>query len=291
LAAYERYSHDLVTLGVDIYNLEAEALGAEVGYYDSIDIPGIKEPILHDPRQLREWSIPDPGKDGRLPMFIEAGSRVKAALQGKVLVGGSVCGPFTLACILRGIDHFLLDSIRNPAFFVDTLRFCNDVAQVYGKALISAGLGLSINESFCNQPFISPNTYARLVLPIHQKMIRSFKDMGMKNVGLIIGGDTLAMAPHLLRTGTSILIADYNTDHAAFKKAAIEAQVAVRGNVDPKLLEFGGEAELRPAAQKVIDACKQGGRFMLGTGVVPYHAKPENLDFLSDLTKTKGSYE
>lgn len=41
LAAYERYGHDLVTVGLDIYNVEAEALGGRVHFYDDNTTPTV----------------------------------------------------------------------------------------------------------------------------------------------------------------------------------------------------------------------------------------------------------
>ncbi|WP_422880119.1 uroporphyrinogen decarboxylase family protein [Neomoorella glycerini] len=41
LQAYELYGHDLVTVGIDIYNVEAEAMGCPVQYFDDEAIPAI----------------------------------------------------------------------------------------------------------------------------------------------------------------------------------------------------------------------------------------------------------
>ena len=41
IKAYSRYCPDAVTIGVDIYNIEAEALGCMVRFYNDASIPGI----------------------------------------------------------------------------------------------------------------------------------------------------------------------------------------------------------------------------------------------------------
>jgi uroporphyrinogen decarboxylase len=48
LAEYETYHPDMLTIGIDIYNVEAQALGADVIFPDANDaVPSIKEKIRH----------------------------------------------------------------------------------------------------------------------------------------------------------------------------------------------------------------------------------------------------
>lgn len=288
--AFEHYGHDLVTVGVDIYNVEAEALGCEVRYYDSEDIPGIVRGILIERAMVNDLRLPDPRKIGRLPLMLEVGKSLKARIGRHVLIGGSVVGPFTLAAILRGIDRFMMDLIDDLDFCQQLLALTCEMGVIYGEAWIAQGLGLSINESFCTKPFISEPLYARLVFPFHQKMIAAFRAKGMQNIGLIIGGDTFAFSQYLVRTGTSILIADYNTNLAQYKTIATQAGVVLRGNVNPTLLAQRTEEELLEAGKQLLRQGMPGGRFLLGTGVVPYQSHPERLLALKELTQTIGVY-
>ena len=121
-------------------------------------------------------------------------------------------------------------------------------------------------------------------------MIQFFRDKGVKNIGLIIGGDTAPFANFLVKTGTSILIADYNTDLQRYKTISQQAGVVLRGNVNPRLLERATQEELLQAARHVLRQGKPGGRFLLGTGVVPYHADPKNLLALRGLVEQEGAY-
>jgi uroporphyrinogen decarboxylase len=290
LAAYEKYRHDLITVGVDIYNVEAEAIGCKVELFQSNDIPGISHGIIENKTQFSKLKIPNPSRDGRMNVMIEASSRIKSQLKDEVLVGGTIVGPFTLAAILRGIEPFLLDSFSDPEFFTDLLNFSVKVGERYGEALISRGLGVAINESFCSKPFLSDEMYSKFVFPVHKKIIKSFRRRGLKNIGLIIGGDTDSFSSKLVQTGTSILIADFNTDQKNYKKIASQSGVVLRGNVDPTLLELGTTQELIESTNKVLKIGKPGGRFLLGTGVVPYGAKPENILTIKNLVMSRGKY-
>src|SRR5512136_1147961 len=63
----EVYDPDMLVIGIDVYNVEAEALGCKVVYFDnSNDVPGIAEPIIDGPAALSKLGVPDPERDGRM---------------------------------------------------------------------------------------------------------------------------------------------------------------------------------------------------------------------------------
>lgn len=41
IEAWRRYGHDAVTVGIDVYNVEAEALGCDVRFHNDNSVPGI----------------------------------------------------------------------------------------------------------------------------------------------------------------------------------------------------------------------------------------------------------
>jgi uroporphyrinogen decarboxylase len=43
IESYKAYGHDLVTVGIDIYNIEAEAFGCPVRRFDNHDIPAVHD--------------------------------------------------------------------------------------------------------------------------------------------------------------------------------------------------------------------------------------------------------
>src|SRR5512137_1817933 len=49
----EVYDPDVLTVGIDVYNVEAEAVGCEVRYFDgSPDVPAVASPIIGDRTDL-----------------------------------------------------------------------------------------------------------------------------------------------------------------------------------------------------------------------------------------------
>ncbi len=72
VAERQTYQPDMLTVGVDIYNIEAQALGAEVIFPEAADaVPSIKEKILKDVSEVDQLEMPDLLTAGRIPMFLE----------------------------------------------------------------------------------------------------------------------------------------------------------------------------------------------------------------------------
>ena len=72
------YEPDVLTVGCDVYNIEAEAAGARVRFYETNDVPSIAGRPLRPGQDVRALAIPDPERCGRMPVFLEAGRRIQA---------------------------------------------------------------------------------------------------------------------------------------------------------------------------------------------------------------------
>lgn len=69
---FEQLGPDALTIGIDVYNLEAEAAGCSVTFYEGDDtsIPGIS-PGNHVVKLGADFGnrpIPSPASDGRMPI-------------------------------------------------------------------------------------------------------------------------------------------------------------------------------------------------------------------------------
>ena len=106
IACYKLYEHDLVSVGLDIYNIEVEALGAKVKFYEK-GVPGCNEILIANKEDLGNLKLPNPEKDGRMPLFLKATKRINNKIGDEVLVNGTVMGPFTLAAKIRGLKILL----------------------------------------------------------------------------------------------------------------------------------------------------------------------------------------
>jgi len=277
LRSYELYKHDLVSVGIDIYNVECEALGAKVNYYNDQTIPSIKELMLENKKNFSQLEIPDPDRSGRMPIMLGATERINKEIGKETLVNGTVMGPFTLAVALRGLENFLMDLFFDTEFAIELLNFCKCVSLNYAKHFIKIGVGISINESHIAPPLLSPDLFKKNVFQIEKDMIGELKEMGLDHVGLISGGDTTEIAKYMVETGSSLLIADYNTDQKYYKELCAKKNILLRANIDPKIIERGVEEEIEDSVKKTINSCGDYNKFIIGCGVVSYNTTIENI--------------
>jgi len=274
---YNTYQADLLVVGIDVYNVEPEAVGAKVKYFTSNDVPSIIERPLEHKGTIEDLKIPNPERDGRMPLMINAGREIMRRVGQDVMVWGAVSGPFSLASNLVRADKLLLMTITEPAFIHALMEFSSKVMIAYAKAWMDAGLGIIVFDSFCSPPLISPQTYRQLVLPYHTKIMDFFKQEGMRHRALIIGGDTTEIAEDIAKTGANLILCDYNADLDHYLTVSEQAKITIRCNVDPALVCQGSIAEIAYAGDKAVSRGKVHSRFILGTGVLPYNTPREHV--------------
>lgn len=291
LVAYKLYKHDLVSVGVDIYNIEAEALGCKVIFFDGHAIPSIAAPIISNYEDLRNLRIPNPARDGRMPLFVSATRRIKEAIGNEVYVSGTIVGPFTLAAILRGFEPLLMDFIFDEEFAVEQMKFVLEVSFAYAKAFIDSGAAISINESWIAPPLMSPDLFESKIFSFEKQLIGRIKSYGLKNVALICGGNTSPIAHLLIRTGTSLLMADANSDQAMYKALCGGRNINLRASINSALLQQGDTGLLEEAVIDLIAKCAAGGRFIMGCGVVSADTAPDNVLKFKELVEIHNPYK
>lgn len=275
LAAFELYRHDIVTVGLDIYNVEAEAAGCRVEY-PSDAIPHVAGPVVDTPEDLKRLRVPDPQESGRMPVMLAATGIVMRAVGRDVPVSAAMAGPFTLAAILRGFEDFLCDIAFDPEFATALLDYSLACLKEYGYALARLGAGIAVNESWAAPPLLSPKLFRSVVLPYEQRLIAGLKRDGAASVSLVCGGNTTKIANALALTGTSLLMADFSADRLLYKKVCENAGILLRASIESAALEAGGGIMLEQAS-RVIREAAPGGRFVFGCGIVSPATPPKNV--------------
>ena len=273
--AYEVYRSDTVTVGIDIYNIEAEALGCKIRFYDDTSIPGIvTHPFTLDssPKQI----IFSPTL-GRIGLLINAAKKVKAAIGDKVPVNIGICGPFSILIELLGFDttiHAIIDEDeRIPPLLMALTGFQKD----YVKAITACGVGVAVFESWASPPLITSEIYEKYALPYEQALFSYMKSLKIQACPLIIGGDTRPIINHILDSGTTLLVSDYNTPLSLYVEESKKRDLWVRANIDPKLVQEGAMSKIEARVNEICKYRTIYSKIIIGTGVVPYDTPPENL--------------
>ncbi len=281
LAEYEALKPDALAIGVDVYNLEAEACGCKVTFYDGLDtsIPGIKpgDHIVHVGDDLSGLKVPNPLTDGRMPVNIAAAREVRRALGENFWLRGSISGPFSLAISLVGAEALFLACLDNPDWVRSCLDYCGRVIREFAKAYIDAGAELILFDSQASPELLSPPMYEEFVLPVTQDLITWAATQGVRNVPLIIGGNTTPIAELLCRTGANNLLCDFTADFDEWSSAAKAAGRAFRRNLSPRLIETSAPERIYTIAREQLARGKDIPGFIMGTAVIPFGTPTDHI--------------
>jgi uroporphyrinogen decarboxylase len=274
MAEYEQVRPDALVIGIDVYNVEAEAVGSEVTYFDGddISIPAISttDAVLKEQMPVGSLKIPDPSLDGRMPLNLEVCRRVMKELGGLVPVRGAISGPFSLAANLVGAENLFLMTLTDPQRVHEILDFAAVVAREFGKAILGTGCGVIIFDSQSSPDLLSPAMYREFVLGPTRKLIDNFHALGHEHVPLIIGGDTTPIINLYAETGANNVLCDAPADNGEFLAECSRRRIAYRRNIDSRDFLSASPDQLNRKALQYIEESKGYPGFILGTGVVPY---------------------
>lgn len=282
--AWLEYRHVPIVVGIDIYNLEAEAYGGKIDVPGANGIPAIHEPLLKELEEGLGLKAFDPKRDGRIGMVIEVGRRLKKALP-EADVRIPVAGPFSVAFNLRGIGNLCEDAALRPE---EVSRFLMRLAEnqaVFCKAVAEAGLDVAFFESAASPPMLSPSQFHELELPALKRIMEIAASYVGHPVPCIMGGDTFKVLGDILATGTSYVVSNVETDQASFvaRVARTHPQVRVRINMDPNIVACSDLGRIHREIDRIlgIAACHPNNS-MMGTGCLPYETPPENMRLIRE---------
>jgi len=277
LAEYETYKPDMLTVGVDIYNIEAEAIGCKVLYPEAIDaVPVVVDRVLHTAADVDRLPHIDAEQTARMPLMLKAAENVHKKLGDHVLVRGAVSGPFSMAAELMGIEPLLIAMMMKPELFQKLLDYCTAIVIDYGKAFIKRGLSVCIFDSQATPPLLSPNLYQTFILPSIVRINAAFKQSGCVYTEYVIGGKTDAIAVFMLASECDIILSDYPSYPTSFIQTKSRQQL-IRRNISSMLIEKGDTPELRQQIHYIKTLINTYSNFIIGTGVISYNTSVEYL--------------
>ena len=281
--AYLAYRQEVIAVGIDIYNLEAEAYGARVARVEGDAIPAIREPLLASAAEGAALPPFDPARDGRIAMAIGAGRRLKREFP-EADVRIPVAGPFSIAFNLRGINRLCEDAALEPgATAAFLMRLAGNQAG-FCRAVAAAGLDIAFFESAAAPPMLSPAQFHALDLPALRCALTVAAECVGHPVPCILGGNTFPVLDDLLSTGTRYLACNVETDQAAFveRVGRTHPQVRVRVNLDPGVVACRDPERIRRAVDRILELVGPRTNCVMGTGALPLETPPENIQLIRD---------
>ena len=297
--AWQFYGQDAVVAQSDNYYI-AEGFGVEVEHYED-STPSLKIPVVRELADIERLRVPDPLKDGRMPVYLEAVRRLAEMTGGEVAVRAPGTGPFSLAGHLIGTENFLLElamADREPGGGGELslrrlLELTTEALVAFATACIEAGAHLvQAGDSLASLDMISPATYRKWAWPAERRFFATINPLAESHGAatlLHICGNMTAALESMADTGAHILELDHKVSLRTAKER-VGDRVCLMGNLDPVELLWRGKPEaVGLAARQAIADAGSGGGFILGSGCeVPVAAPQENLRVMIETAQEKG---
>lgn len=275
LAFYDRFRPDSLIVYNDIY-LEAEAVGCELDFpEDNISHP--KKALLEEKSRLAGLKVPDPKKDGRLPDFLELLERVSSQVRKTATLGLGHSGPWNLAIHLRGAERLIFESIAEPEFVHELMKFTTEVVRSLGDTLIESGFAPSLGEASASCSLISPQIYRDFIKPYHKELCDHFKSKKVP-VALHICGLIDPIMEDILETGVSFISLDAPSSLEKLVRLS-NGKVTIMGNVATSLFAKGTRSEMEGAINGCIETAAEGSGYILSSGCeIPLNSTEDRVE-------------
>jgi uroporphyrinogen decarboxylase len=270
----ERYDFDGVYISSDNV-IMYEALGGVIVYPDEHSYPFWTTPVIRSGKDLARLRVPDPARDGRMPMLIEAAHIAVERVGNRRFVLANIdSGPFNLACTLIGLTEAMLFLKDQPDEFRTIMEFCSQVTIAYGSGMAKSGChGIQFGESTVS--LIGRRLYEELVWPYDCLVIEELKKLGIY-VFLHVCGDSAPIFDLIVKSGADCLEFDSQVD-IAWAKARAGATVALKGNINTTSFISKSVEEITEEYRRAIEAAMPGGGYILCGGCEVPAATPDDI--------------
>lgn len=278
--AIQRYRLKLCVVGIDIYNAEAEALGCVVEKPEGDNSPAIFHPLYSSINAIHDLQF-DPEKDGRLPMIMAAAVRLKEQFPD-CDVRVPLCGPFSLAGHLLGIENLLYEAADETELAKEKLLYLAEILIRYVRAIYSRNLKATIFESTAAPPLLSLPLFQALAAPALRRMFeKSFPFIG-ENPALIMGGNTLPILDSILALKPQYIICPFETNQEEFvRKSRNVKNTRIRINMNPAVF-LDDTPEKALAEAKRVSAMASGLENSSVGLLLPFAAAPNVVVAVSE---------
>ena len=279
IEAVRRLRWDAVLCGSGVWRLHPLRPDA-VGQEEDED-PSLRAVIVAEPAHLARLTVPDFAADPFASVPLRAIRRLRAALGPDFPIWLGVDSPWQYACLMRGVQGFMMETIDRPEFVDELVAFGYEAMAALARAGVAAGAEIYLMDALASPNQISPNTYRRWAQPYERRMAELVHSLGARQI-LHICGDTTRNLEDMAGTGSDVLEIDSAVTMAKAKER-VGDRVCLKGNVDPvgTLLQGTPEA-VEAECRAIIAAAGRGGGLILSSGCqIPRDTTVENVHALT----------
>ncbi len=283
LEAMSAYGCDGCIVGIDIYNVEAEAYGCEIAEPSGNGVPVAGKPVLGNMEEIISLQL-DPSVDGRIAMILEAAEQI-AGKNPEAEVRIPMSGPFTIACHLLGMENMICELFSNPELTEAALMHLAENQLSYVRAAVEKGFKISLFESSVTPPLLSPQMFSDSVVPALDRILNGLNGSLQSDSQLIIGGDTVQILDGISSLAPSYIICPVETDQEKFmSQVSGDQAMTVRINMDPSVFLPGNGDAAMIEAKRVLDLAKRYNNTSTGT-LIPFDADPHIINEVANFIR------
>ena len=286
-----RYDTDGILVDVDTALL-ASACGADVTYPE--DIAAVTNDA--QPRSI-EQLIDDLAKvdlreSDRVKIYLEGINKMSVWCNANdvFLRANADQGPFSLACLLVGMNEFLVTLLDEDEEenLMTLMELTSRVSlQMHHLCWEAGGHCTSYGNSSEGCSVVSPEIFRKFGKPFEIKLDQQLKAEGIPTICHICGW-TDPILEDLAETGCPMYEFDARTDIRKAREAG-RGHYVLSGNLDPAMLNSGSVADVEAACRELLDMFRGQGGLMIGPGCALGPNTPsENIHALVEMTKRYG---
>lgn len=293
--AWEEYGYDIIFAQSDAYYI-AEGMGLESMITDNNQLPVIKKQAITSLMDADKLRVPDPLKDGRMPVYLEAIDYLSSKIGDQVMIRGTGTGSFSLLSHLYSIGSLLMDIAEIQAGeeddedediksllkgYNECMDICLEAVIRFTTAEVEAGAKLvHYGDSLASINVISPHIFRNYVYPYIKKYYEAMKPVLKKNNAFSVihcCGNNTAVLDEYASSGADIYELDYAVD-LKYAKERIGSNICILGNIDPAAMVQESETALQMLYEEAVNTGAPGGGFILGSGCeVGMYTPPKNI--------------
>lgn len=289
IAAVEEFDYDWAWLQIDDC-IEFEVLG--VGCYGEGNILRATRDYLPATWDtLKNLKMPNPLKDGRMPVKLEAIRKLRRHFGERVCICAGNAAPFSSVALLYGIEEAMMLLYTAPDLFHATCDFFVELQKMWGIAQFKAGAHAAwLGDCNAMSNLISPEQYKKFAFNPCKKLVEAYNKIS----GLTFLHNSEESIPHIeieTQLGVSVISVGPGIDIGKAKKT-VKGKTCLMGNLDPVNILLNANPEIvNQETERIITTAKDGGGYIFDTGeMVPRDVPEENMRAMLHTARKMGQY-
>ncbi len=268
------YGPDGMPIMFDL-QLEAEILGCEL-LWARDNPPSVEtHPYEGDKKGIPcRCKIPT-RESGRIPVMLEAMTKLKASVGEDIALYGLICGPFTLASHLRGSEIFT-DMLMDEDYVRELVGFCAEVAIKMSEMYIEAGMDIiAVVDPLVSQ--IAPESFDAMLAESFTAVFDYIRSRDRFSSFFVCGNATPQLDV-MCKTNPDSIAVDENVDFKYGKSVSDKYNIAISGNIPLTVVMLHGEPnDNRKCVIDLLDSIEDKRNMIVSPGCdMPYDVPLEN---------------